>query len=244
LSFSQECFVCSWFELSLAPFAKLGNAPIVFSEEVVVKNIKRLLLVAAAAMVAAIFGAVAGPGRAEAQAPRPPTPVEIIAPVPVPVSGSLGISGTANVNVSNTAASPALTRDVDNPARAPFQAVLCSRAAFSGGTLPTCVSPASSLTVVAGRTLVIEYVGADCAQTGLNFLELQVSTTVGGVASSYDVHLAFNVFDQRFLDGAQSTRIYADGGSVVGIGMSAGSSGGTPGSVSCNLRLSGYSIAS
>src|SRR5262245_50630279 len=115
------------------------------------------------------MGSGAGPGRAEAQPPRPATPVEIVAPVPVPVSGSLGISGTPNVTVSNTAASPALTRDVDNPARAPFQTAFCTNATFGGGTPQTCIAP-TSLTVAAGRRLVIEYVEADCAQTGLNFL--------------------------------------------------------------------------
>jgi len=170
-------------------------------------------------------------------------PVEIVAPLPVPVSGSLGISGTPNVNVSNTAASPALTRDVENPARAPFQASLCTNATFGGGTPQTCIPP-NSFTVAAGRRLVIEYVEADCAQTGVNFLEVDLGTNVGGVGSSYKLHLAFNVFDNRFLDGSQITRIYADAGTIVGIGMSAGSGGGTPGSVACNLRLSGYSISS
>src|SRR5262245_40755591 len=100
-------------------------------------SVQKLLLVGAGVAVAVLVGSVAGPKPVEAQGQRPPTPVEIVAPVPVPVSGSLGISGTPNVNVTNTASSPALTRDVDNAARSPFQAIFCTHAAFSGGTAPT-----------------------------------------------------------------------------------------------------------
>jgi hypothetical protein len=48
--------------------------------------------------------------------------VTIESPIPLPVTGSLGLTGTANVNITNPADRPVLVRDAENPARHRFQA--------------------------------------------------------------------------------------------------------------------------
>jgi hypothetical protein len=205
-----------------------------FASEVTVKSLRKLILVTAVLTVAGAVGV-------EAQQNRPSTPVQLLGPLPLPVSGSLDISGTPNVNVANTEADPAVVRDADNPARSPFQAVLCTTASFNGGSVPTCLGASSTLAVPSDRRLVIEYVAADCVQSNVNFIQVSLGTTVGGVNSNYPVHLAFNVFSTAFLEGGQQTRIYADPGSAVFIADSA-SGGALPGSVVCHLRISGHSI--
>src|SRR5262245_38348797 len=98
--------------------------------------------------------------------PQGPDPVGQTRPVkivnlptePVPVTGTttiggninlapgttVGISGTPSVIVANSASNPLLVRDLDNPARQPFQTILSS---FG-----------DVITVPADKTLVVEFV--------------------------------------------------------------------------------------
>src|SRR5215469_2880422 len=110
---------------------------------------------------------------------------------------SLGLTGTANVNVVNSASSPALARDVDNPARRPFQTSLC----FSGGSGTPIPCPASapiSFTVPCDRRLVIEFVAGKCETgpiggTALTLLSLAIGTTVGVTNASYSLPYSFEL---------------------------------------------------
>src|SRR5439155_10253743 len=75
-------------------------------------------------------------------APSPPSPTNV------------NVVNTPNVNVVNTTASPVPVRDVDNPARQPFQAQVVG--GFADGAATTGDIPIT--TVPAGKLLVIEHV--------------------------------------------------------------------------------------
>jgi hypothetical protein len=97
-----------------------------------------------------------------------------------------------------------LVRDVDNPARQPFQ-----KALFGGDSF---VAPA-------GKRLVIEYVsvrGSGAANDGNGFMQADISTTTNGEFASHRIPLTQDrVQDTHFYEGAESTRIYADPGTPV-----------------------------
>jgi hypothetical protein len=68
-------------------------------------------------------------------------------------SATQAVPPTSNVNVVNTPTSPVPVRDVDNPARQPFQTA--GLTGFSNGNNSTAVT---ILTVDAGHRLIIEHV--------------------------------------------------------------------------------------
>ena len=117
---------------------------------------------------------------------------------------------TKNVNVVNPASSPVLVRDVDNPARHPFQVKLCD----ANGSV-TCGGVPVEFTAPSGQELVIEYVSGDCltGSTG-RAMDIKVVTIAGGVP--LDHH--FNdpaIGAGSALNFGQQTRIYADPGTKV-----------------------------
>src|SRR5437899_11619632 len=79
-------------------------------------------------------------------------PIAQAAPSPTNVN----VVNTPNVNVVNTTASPVPVRDVDNPARQPFQAE--AMGGFADGASTTGDIPIGA--VPAGKRLVIEHVSA------------------------------------------------------------------------------------
>ena len=85
-------------------------------------------------------------------------------PIPTRATGTTAVAGTVaatqsgpwSVDVTNTAASPVPFRDVDNPARQPFQAQVVG--GFADGASTT--GDILATTVPAGKRLVIEHVSA------------------------------------------------------------------------------------
>ncbi|SRR6266545_3159118 len=75
-------------------------------------------------------------------------------PSPTPTTQDVNVVNTPNVNVANTTASPVPVRDVDNPARQPFQAEVVG--GFADGASTT--GDITITTVPAGKLLVIEHV--------------------------------------------------------------------------------------
>src|SRR5438445_1232922 len=71
-----------------------------------------------------------------------------------PSPSNVNVVNTPNVNVVNTPASPVPVRDVDNPARQPFQAQVVG--GFADGASTT--GDITIATVPAGKRLVIEHV--------------------------------------------------------------------------------------
>src|SRR5262245_29150809 len=99
-----------------------------------------------------------------AKAPQAPpsAPVTVVNttanPVPVVQQGALTINGTPNVNVANTAASPAIVRDTDNPASEPVTLTINQAMPNDANTLFVDL-----YTVPANKRLVIEYIHAHSA---------------------------------------------------------------------------------
>ena len=124
---------------------------------------KRLVLLGLSALgLYAIIGSL-GTGYAPAATTAPPTgsppggPFVTVVnttanPVPVVQQGAVTLSGTPNVNVANTAASPALVRVVGTTT----QPVVVTK--YAGPALAGL--SALLYTVPAGKTLVVEYVSA------------------------------------------------------------------------------------
>jgi len=73
-----------------------------------------------------------------------------------PSPSNVNVVNTPNVNVVNTTASPVPVRDVDNPAKQPFQAEVVG--GFADGASST--GDITIATVPAGKRLVIEHVSA------------------------------------------------------------------------------------
>ena len=72
----------------------------------------------------------------------------------------------------------------------------------------------------------------------------ELSDPVGVVdhAGTGQVERAPDPLDARVFDHSQQTRIYADAGTTLGLGFSAGTVGADPSSLRCDVTLSGYSI--
>jgi hypothetical protein len=129
-------------------------------------------------------------------------------------------------------------RDVENPARQPFQRELqITIPAGSNGA-------AETFTVPAGKRLVIEYIAATVAVFPGQKGSLRITNTAGGTLASYDLHLedegvgftGFAIFRV-----SQQIRIYADPGSTVTVVV--GSDGATlPVNIGELVTLSGYLV--
>lgn len=165
-------------------------------------------------------------------------------------SGTIvGISGTPVVGldasnntvkfdaVNNTVkidpATPVLVRDVDNPARQPFQASIDTD--WPAGFI---VKTTTLLTVPVGKRAVIEYATfyiAPSAGSKIQFAEL--GTTVGGNPASFDF-VGTPITSIGVV--AQPLRLYADAGTnIVGIvGLDSTSTGGGE----IKISISGYLV--
>lgn len=162
--------------------------------------------------------------------------------LPLPVTGNVQITGTPTISFSNTASSPLYTRDVDNPARRPFQTRLCFTVSF-GQPASSCGSLTSQYAVPSDRRLVVEFVSGFCSTgpvggTALTLIRTELSTSVSGTTAGHNIPLTAGL---GHFDAAQQTRIYADPGTNVNLGSSL-SGGSTPSSALCEMTVSGYTI--
>jgi hypothetical protein len=181
---------------------------------------------------------------AMAAANNPPSaPVTIVntASNPVPVTGSFGISGTANVNVTNTV--PVINSE--NPARSPFWGTGMDQ---FNDELESLVLAVGS--VPAGKRLIIEYVGVHCSAAldeEFGEVSIRVWKKDGETYTFFDFPIPMGYQGQiNSVRGgwtsSQNVRLYSDGGDhQVTIRLSrlrAGTSTG-PG---CSATISGYTI--
>ena len=83
-------------------------------------------------------------------------------------SGQAGATGTSNVVVTNTSAQPVPTKDQNNGAYQPFT--------FTGSVTTNGASGTATVTVPAGKRLVIEHISGE------------VEITSSGSLPSYSVH--------------------------------------------------------
>ena len=151
-----------------------------------------------------------------------------------------GPPGGLHVKVVNTPTAPALVRDVDNPARQPFQpnvGITIGDGAPAGGAL---------LDVPSGKQLVIEYVSASVQlPTGQKVRELRVATLQGSTVLSHFLGATF----QATVGGSttvdifilsQVTRLYSNPGtSSVEFSVIRNNSSGTG---FYSLSISGYLV--
>ncbi len=174
----------------------------------------------------AVIGGLMSSGTSIAQRSAP---VRIVSPVPLPV------------------------RDVDNAARQPFQAELCTQAPL-GGTF--CGAKPSSVSVPANRRLVIEYASGRCPRSGFSLSNgedwaASLQTTAGGTQARHLLHPVPGIaignpqlqsaMQLNGFDVTQLMRIYADPGSPValqfedlgGLGSNA---------ITCEITISGYTV--
>ena len=204
-----------------------------------------------------------------------PIPLPVTGNVNATVNGAVGITGTPNVNVANTpnvnigslpavqlgsgstvgitgpvqvgndAANPAVVRDVDNPARQPFQKTICI--AFGSFTLQcTGLGLGLGFQVPATQRLVIEQVSGNCEQgAGSPVGTVPLRTQVG---SDFVDHIfplqptpifaaPTAVYSSSF---NQVTRIYADPNSGVGFSGLQFAAFGTGIDALCKVSVSGY----
>ena len=172
----------------------------------------------------------------------------IVTNTPLPVSGTVNIGSMPNVNIGNTpnvtisgntSASPLFVRDVDNPARQPFQI------GFPFTMNPATIQVFQSFTVPVGKRLVIEYVsmGSGSVPVGQH-LFIILLTTVGGVGAFHYVAVTPqgslpppNAADTFVA--SQPMRVYADPGTTVNIQMQRESG---VGACEPNLTVSGYLV--
>lgn len=125
---------------------------------------------------------------------------------------NVNVSNTPNVQVGNTTTNPVPTRDVDNPARQPFQIGL--GISVANGNL----TANGSFTVPAGKQLVIEFVSALAAISSGQKLTLQFSTTGGGAPVAFTLPAFLQGTFGGTVDDyavAQQMRVYADPGTSV-----------------------------
>jgi len=157
-------------------------------------------------------------------APNPPTQnVSVVnttsEPVPTQavgtttVSGSVSIANSPTVQVGNTSASPVAVRDVDNPARHPFQFY----ATFSktGGNLIVD----NQIAVPAGKRLVIETITLQAFVPAGQKLLAQLHMVGGGTFVQHNIMLTpqggFNFDLLDYFAATETVRMYADQGSAV-----------------------------
>ena len=147
---------------------------------------------------------------------------------------NMGINGS--VNIGNSATSPVPTRDVDNPARQPFQWPFVW---FVPPGLASEFSP--SVTVPAGKCLVIETVSAQAVADVSTFMRLRILTTANGqlVGHFIDVENRGTAGGLNNFHGTHAVRIYADPGTTVRFGAGRGD---TSGYVDVNAAISGYFV--
>jgi hypothetical protein len=162
-------------------------------------------------------------------APPPPSPTNV------------NVVNTPNVNVANTTASPVLVRDVDNPARQPFQAEVVG--GFADGASTT--GDITIATVPAGKLLIIEHVGVFGAMlTGQSIARVTYIHVVDG--RHYKIyplvlrqaHSADGTRDYFVV--SEALRVYANPGAIQCSAERDSFAGANPDSVT--FTISGYFV--
>ena len=200
-----------------------------------------LIAFAGLSLLAGIFAAVTPlTGQSQTDTVGPARPVLVVnsQSEPVPVTGT--------VSVSNLGGAPLPVRDVDNPARQPFQANIID--------IPIGLPNPVFFTVPAGKRLVIEYVSADIEADNTqcpNAPRYELTTTAGGVTLDHFFYtkdagtLGTSVNDDTKAFGlSQQTRIYADPNTQVRLDIRTGTfpTCGFHLNEGSGIRVSGYLV--
>ena len=159
------------------------------------------------------------------------------------------LSGTPGVNVANTpnvalsspvgTAGPGntagvLVKDLDNPARQPFQQKLSCTTTAGGPFFCT-----ASLALSPGKGLVVEYLQVFSNESGGSTASYGLQTIVNGNPGANWIFTPGTRIAPNFPVGEHQVRIYADPGSTVTF---SGFQNSTTGTVTFNVLLSGYLV--
>lgn len=129
------------------------------------------------------------------------------------LSAGIAAAKPRDVEVVNTLDNPALIRDVDSPARQPFQAAV--EGTMGAGTEGINLF----VTVPTGKRLVIEYVSGTCFVPGGQKCIFSVGTIVNNAATSTFHNLQTEVVgpfgSEDLFRAGEQVRIYGDGGTSV-----------------------------
>ena len=155
----------------------------------------------------------AASGSAPVTVVNTPLPVDVnsLPAVQAQQSGAWNVGINGNVQIGNSPASPVLVRNVENPARQPFQA--------SGHcSLTNLLNCSADIAVPAGKLLVIETITLQfLVDTGLRG-EASVVVTLNGSPQFHLLPVDFQATTTSGTDvlrGAHAVRLYADPGSKV-----------------------------
>jgi hypothetical protein len=207
------------------------------------KNIRIYLVALCALALSAGSFLLSGAGASHAQLlaqdvrviNKPANPVPVQSQGTTNIAGNVNVTNTPSVSIANTptvsaqefgqwnvnisnkptvtldSSAPVNVRDVDNPALQPFQRNLVVLIP------PGQNNAVDQYSVPAGKRLVIEFTSTSVtAPTGMK-LWVRLQTFTGGVFSNYNLTstLLANTAGTDFSVGSQTTRIYADPGSIV-----------------------------
>lgn len=165
-----------------------------------------------------------------AQAGRPSTAVTVVNPFNAPVPSAIVNPSSSPVPTAivNPSTSPVHTTDVNEPALQPFQATLFPHSSTSNQATDT-------VTVPAGKRLVIEYYSSQAQDLTGGAAGMVLTTTAGGGSPvEYIVYVNANNTNQV----NQIARIYADPGSTVeAFSFNANSASSTAGFVTISGHL-------
>jgi|KBSMisStandDraft_5_1062788.scaffolds.fasta_scaffold98172_4 hypothetical protein len=186
-------------------------------------SFKRYLTVALGLLVCVLTISVITVRHAEAQRGPAPSDVNVVR------MPNVVISGTPLVTVANPAGNPVSVRDVDNPDAHPFQ--IAMNVVLDGSNVGD-----ESFTVPAGKRLIIDQVSIDSAVPVGDKVRISIITEAGLFQVSHAMNVVprgtfhlppdqvFDVFEATHL-----TRLFAEGGSNVGLHVSRNDTAGRAG---------------
>ena len=125
---------------------------------------------------------------------------------------SVSPGGPVPVQIVNNAAAPALTRDVDNGARQPFQQPFTMN--FNAGSNDLNLADTPTLSVPTGKRLVIETVSVHRGFSARGVLNTEIDDRLNGSSIAYVLPpVAANGADNPGI--LQPVRLYAEGDQAV-----------------------------
>jgi len=149
---------------------------------------------------------------------------------------NVGLTGTPTVQVGNAANDPVLVRDVENPARQPFQQ---SVSLNLGNDEPFAIG---FIFVPAGKRLVIEYASADAQMASDQRVKISIRTTLNIFPKIHFLVMhyqgTFSGFDT--LVAGQEVRLYADPGTSVAVQVVRLATSGS--GLTATVAISGYFV--
>lgn len=199
--------------------------------------------------LAALIGAIAAvtpvntKGQGQGGSPKPPQDVNVVNTPSVNVANTPTVnseqSGAWMVGINSSQVNPVSVRDVDQPARQPFQRFIVKLLDVGESNAGDTVF----FSVPTGKRLVIEFVTFIGGVPDGQNMRVRIDCIGGGQSTAHHLTLTNDgPFDQGsdiFYKATQPMRAYADAGTTVYIRIIRN---GTAGTSNSNLSLSGFLV--